>query len=779
MSTWGKELGAAARRLRRAPGFTAAAVATLALGLGVNLAIFSGLYAALWQPLPYPQPGELVRFSGVMGPYPDVQILPYLAQALTAPASGTMSAVGLFGKRQTVITGLGPAQQVDELVASPELFAALGLAPERGRSLAAADARPGALPVVMVSDAFWRTQLHAAALTGLTLNLDGVPHAVAGVLPPGFFAFDSDYGEVLAPLDAGNESAVALWAVGRLRPGVGMGAARAEASARVARVRKPAGLPAEGLEVLALGGWLHGRLGGVPWYLLGAAGLILLLACVNTASLLLARLGGRRREFAIRQALGASRGRLLGQVMSEALLLALGGGLAAWALAWALLRGLATRQPPPPSWLSSSGFASPVRVGFVILASLLAGLACSLAPAWRASRQRQPLAEMAPRRLRGGVIAFETGLALMLVVSAGLLIRTVARLQAVPLGFEAAGVLTADFILPPARYKAGAARQQFFSHLLERVQTMPGVTSAGLASPLPYDGESMARATVSGERKEVMISSISPEFLRTLGVRITAGRGLEGSDRAGAARVALVNQALAQAWWPGEDPLGRQFAMSFKGQPGPWRVVGVVNDFHWFDRDEAIGPAAFFPQAQLPSLDNAGLMLRARGDAGAAGVALRRVAMGLDADVVVEAQPMTRVIGSDIRQRFYLELLALAAGLALLLAAVGVYGTVSDWAGGRRQEMGVRMALGARPAQVERHVLARTLRWAVAGAVLGAGGAVAAGRALSSLLFEVKPGDPVSIAAATALLLAVAAAAAWWPARRAGRVDPVTALRHE
>ncbi|MGN6591827.1 MAG: ADOP family duplicated permease [Terriglobales bacterium] len=777
MSSGWRELGAAARRLRRAPGFTAAAVATLALGLGVSLAMFSALYAALWQPLPYPAAGRLVRFAGAMGAYHDVQILPHLAQALTAPGSQTLSAVGLYGSQELVVTGLGPAQQVDTLVASPELFEALGVAPERGRALAAADARPGALPVALVSDAFWRTQLHSAALAGLSLNLDGVPHAVVGVLPPDFAKFDQDFGELLVPLNAENSSAVALWAVGRLRPGVGIAAARAEATARATRVPLLSGRPPEGVEVLELSGWLRGMLGGVPWYLLGAAGLILLLACVNAASLLLARISGRRREFAIRQALGASRTRLLVQVMSEALLLAWGGGVAAWALAWALLRGLTVMHPHPPAWLASTGFASPMRIGFVILASLIAGLACSLAPAWRAARRPQQVQELAPRRLGGGVIAFETALALVLAVAAGLLIRTVARLEAVPLGFDPAGVLTADFVLPPARYKADAAKQEFFSRLLERVQAMPGVASAGLASPLPFDGETMALATVSGQKKPVLISSTSPEFFRALGVRVTEGRGFQLADRAGTPRVALVNQTLAQAWWPGQNPLGQQFAI--KSQPGPWMVVGVVNDFHWFGRDEAVGPAAFFPQAQLPLLDNVGLMLRSRGDVGPMGLALKRTAMGLDADVVVQPQPMTRVLGSDIRQQFYLELLAVAAGLALLLAAVGVYGTVSYWVGERRQEMGVRMALGARPVQVERQVLTRTLRWAVAGAVLGAGGAVAAGRALSSLLFEVKPGDPASLAAGTLLLLAVAAGAAWWPARRAGRVDPVAALRHE
>ncbi|MGH9414696.1 MAG: ADOP family duplicated permease [Terriglobales bacterium] len=786
-----REIREAWRGLKRTPGASAAALVTLAIGLGISFAIFNLLYAALWQPLPYPHSGELVSLSQTLGTLKGVDVSPPEMQALAA-GSTTLSGVGVYRETMGVITGHGPAKSVSPVQIDPHLFVILGLLPSRGRAFTPADTAPGAAPVMIVSAAFAHERFGSASVLGQTLSFDGVRHRIVGVVPAAFSQFlgAGQTVGIFLPLAHPVKpawGAVMYSAIGRLRPNATLGAANAEAAAVSQRLAQAREFSAKAkLSAVSLADSLH-DLGSTPWLLGGAAMLILLLACVNVTSLLLARVTARRQELAIRHALGAERGRLMELILLEGLGLGLCGGLLAWWVGWALVH-LLTAAKPPYAWMLAAGHRELAPLAFAVVVSTAVGLLCSVIPAWRVARGlAAPVQQAAaPRRLRGGVIALEVALALVLAVSAALLIRTVEHLQAVPVGFNPDHVLTAEVLLPQKQFTTAVspASQLFFDELLERARALPGVRSAALASALPMDGGMYTSAKLHGKQQPLQIAMISNGYFATLGIALLRGRHFALTDMEHAPRVAIVNQALAASWWPDRNPIGQSFSLGDPKHAGPWTVIGVAHDTHqrgYIQLPARFEPRgmAYFPRAQYP---NAGyqIALRTSGDPAALSAPLRRLVTAMSPDAVYTPEPMTGLLGDSIvRQTFLKLLLELAAALALALAVIGIYGTVSYWVSQRTQEMGVRMALGSSAGGVQRLVLGRTLRWAIAGAVVGGFAAWAAARGLASILFQVTPADPASIATGVALLLLAAFAAAWLPARHAARVDPAEALRHE
>ncbi|TAN22264.1 MAG: FtsX-like permease family protein [Acidobacteria bacterium] len=778
------------RSLRRAPAVSLAALLTLAIGLGVSFAIFNALYAALWQPLPYPHSDQLVTITGAYGTQMHGLNVSQPAMRQLADHSPTLAGVGLYSWDIGVITGHGPAKKESVLQAAPSLFRALSIGPSQGRAFNAADTRKGAEPVMIVSAPFARQRFGAASALGQTLAYNGIPHRIVGVVSPDFSSFlgGGNRLDIFLPLPPDTRMFAGRYgAIGRLRPGITPAAATQQASALAARLsqqypRLRSNLGPLSFDVTSLAA-ANRDLGAVPKLLEGAALLLLWLACVNVASVLLARVTVRGQEFAIRLALGASRARLLRQILFEGLALGTAGGVLAWWIAWAALH--ATAGLHLPYWMSTSApSGSPAPLLFAALISIAAGLLCSLLPAWRAAHSlaASQQSALAPRRLRGSVIAFEVALALVLAVSSALLIRTVMQLEARPSGFNPNHLLTAQVMLPQKQFTASsnAASNLLYTQMLDRARALPGVESAALASILPYTGTMFTTALLDGHDRQMQLAMISPGYLRTMQIPLLHGRAFAATDTANAPGAVIVSHRLASQWWPDQNALGKQFNLHWAGRKGPWTVIGIAHDVH----EDNSGPLsaagrAYFSRVQFPQ-SGYSLVLRAHGDPAALTPPLRHLVAALAPNAVFTPQTMTGIMQGEISSQRFLELvLELAALLALALAAIGIYGTVSYWVSQRTQEMGVRLALGSSRAGVTSLVIGRALRWAVIGAIVGGAAAYAAGRSLATLLYHVSPGDPASLAIGIAILLAVALLAAWLPARRAARVNPVEALRHE
>lgn len=779
----------AARSLRRGPALVLAGVLTLALGIGVTAALASAVYAGAWRPLPYPHARRLVALTAKSTSGTGVSPADL---ADWSARSHSLAAVTLFRFHSSIATGTPPARRMFAMMSTPALFQVLGLRPRLGRTMEAADLRPGAEAVAWLSDAAWRKYFFARpAVLGQKLMLDGTETTVVGVLPAGFLALAGRETDLLVPLalssaELADRQDRQFYAVARLHTGVPLAAARTDVNAAVAET---AALYAadRGLHVslVSLRHNLTGDLGHEPALLLVAAGLILLLACSNVSGLHLARVLARRHELAVRLALGAGRARLVRQLLAEGLLLGAAGGVVGAGLAGILLRSLPLWHPP--YWLSIASVSRLATVLLVVAASVASGFLCSLTPAWLAvssgaSEMLQSgngVAGAGPRsshRLRAQLVVCELALALMLAVAAGVLIRTVDRITSVPLGFDASQVLTADFGLPAGASQV--ASNAFYHPLLAAVQALPAARAAALTADLPFDSAINFIAVHGSVRAPVQAGLVSPDYFSTFSVPILRGRGFTDRDRAGVQQVALVSSSLAAAWWPGRDAIGQQFRLTFKPNTRPWTVIGIVGDVHQMSYTSAIKPTAYFPLAQMP-WPRLSLAVRVAGPPSAMIPVLRAVASAVDASVpLVDPAVMSDTLASSFRARsFVMRLLAMAAGLALLLAAVGVYGAVGAWADERTREIGVRMALGADRCEVVGLVLGRAFRWAILGGIGGVMAAWAATQSLRSLLWGVRPGDPLSFFAASALLLATALAAAALPAWRASRCDPVRALR--
>jgi putative ABC transport system permease protein len=800
------------RALGRSPGFTAATVATLALGIGANTAIFSAVHAVLLAPLPYRGADRLVMVEGNYLTLGMEKIGASVPEFLDERAGiSSFEALAAFRSRDLNLTGGGEAERVPGASVSSDLFPLLGVSPARGRGFARAEEEAGRGSVAVVSDGFWRRHFAAdPAAVGRTVTLNGTAYTIVGVMPPGFEFPHPAYplahrADIWLPLSFTAEerlhrSAYSLRVVARLRGGVSLARANAEAVALGRRWQRD--LPDYRGPRGEDGGW---KLSVVPltreiagpgarrslFVLLAAVGLLLLIACANLANLNLARSLAREPETAIRLAVGASRWRIARLLLAESLTLALLGGAAGALLA---LRGVGWLASSHPSALPRLGEARADAVFFVFAFALsaLTGLLFGLAPALRAARTDLARSMRRTGKVSGGLpgrrllVASEVGLAVILLAGSGLLLRSFVRLAAVNPGFDPQHVLTAEIALPASRYDTDARRAEFFDRLTDRLRQLPGVTAAGAASLLPLSGPGFSGPfSVEGRPFDTANPSfagyraVTPGYFATLSMRLSAGRPLTRGDAAGQTPVVIVADTLARRFFPKGDSLGKRIKLGAPGSPRPWlTVVGVIADAPYAGLSIPARPEMYVPQVQSP-VSAMSLVVRGTADPMDLAASVRAAVATIDPDQpVYDVRALERLVSDAVAApRLSALLLALFAGLAVTLSAVGVYGVASYSAARRTREMGIRAALGAAPGDLIRLALSEGTRSAAIGLVAGLAAALVLARGLSGLLYGISPWDPATFSIAAAFLAGVCLLAAYVPARRAAFNDPMTALR--
>ena len=808
------DLRYAARKLVRAPGFTAIAVLTLMLGIGATTAIFSVVNGVVLRPLAFHEPERLVSLTTGRRETRNT------GGALSAPdfldyRSGTRSFAGVaaMNTHTTTITGGTDPEQLRAVRVSPNFWQVLGVAPALGRGFTADEARPGAPRVVVLGDALWRRRFNAdRSVVGQSVQLDGNAYTVVGIAPPGF-AYPSrrDVWEPLVEdssfVDPSNRGAHVLTAVARLRPGVTPEQADAEVEALSRRLEKDfpntnTGFIASARPLLDA---IVGNVRPALYTLLGAVGFVLLIACSNVANLLLVRAAGREGEMAIRTALGAGRGRLVRQLVTESLLLALvGGGLGVLVAAWGvdLLKAAGPTVLPRLQEVRLDGTV----LLFALGVSVFTGLVFGLVPALHAARPN--LTSMLKEggrgasggpgaRMRSALVISEMALAVVLLAGAGLLINSFARLSSVDPGFRTENVVT--FSLAPATSKYGqfGRLRAFYERLEARMRALPGAQSAGGAFGLPMSG-AIARTGMEIEgkpestpqnRRLIDVSMVTPGYFSTIGIPLVKGRGVTEADRVGAPRVVVINQEAARRYFPGEDPIGKRIELGWSTEieeGGPEQalggeIVGVVGNVRQIDLASEHLPIVYLPFQQIGALNYVSVVVRSTAEPALLAASVRAAIRELDPDLPIqEYRTMAEHVGESVaRPRFYTVLLGAFAGIALLLASVGIYGVLSYLVAQRTRELGIRVALGASGGQVLALVMRRGLALTATGVLAGVLAALAATRLLASLLFGVGAADPLTFVVVSLTLLGVAALACWLPARRAARVDPVVALRAE
>ena len=791
------------RSLLRQPAFALIAILTLGLGIGANTAIFSVVNGVLLSPLPYREPERLVLLWESVTDLPQISVS-YPDYLDWRQRAKSFEGIAVYDEGDSyTLTGAGDPETVQGHLASGNLFSLLGIRPALGRLLSPADDSPGAAPATVLSDGFWHRRFGAdSGIVGRTLLLNGAPYTVAGVLPPDMRLGGGDLWLPVglfasSPRYARSEH-TGLLGVGRLKPGVTLEQMRldlAEVSRQISTEHptEAAGIGADGMPLSDLG---TRRIRPVLVMLGAAVGLVLLLACANVANLLLGRAAARQKEFALRVAIGAGRGRLLRQLLTESVVLALVGGMLGLALAWSGVKLLLSLQPGSVPRLSEIHIDGTTLL-FALGISLLTGLLFGVVPALQSTRS-EPLAALRESgrgatggvgrlRLRAGLTVTEVALALMLLVGAGLLLRSFLKLAGVETGVDPEGIIAGTVLLPERSYPDTAQRLAFFEGLVARVRAQPGIADAAFSTDLPTSSGWQFGVTFEGLPPPAPGAAplfhgvaVSPEYFATVGLPLIGGRALQPSDRSGQPPVVLVSEALANRSYGEADPVGRRFKLGGPESDQPWlTIVGVVGEVKndGLSALEARG-TVYLPFAQWVGSE---AWLIVRSDAPVTSVAgmLRRELAGMD-----RALPLSNVttlvqqIEKSVAQpRFSMLMLTIFAALALVLAAVGLYGVISYSVTQRTREIGVRIALGARRGNVIGSVVGRAMALTGLGIVLGTLGSLAAGRVLSGLLYGVTATDPLVFGGVVLMLGVVALVAAGIPALRASRIDPVTSMR--
>lgn len=792
------DLRHAVRSLWRSPGFTAASVLTLALGIGVNAAIFSLVKGMLLEPLPYEAPRQLVAvwqdYTERGGPEREWWSYPNFRDV--REQSRTLEDLAVFGGWGPTLTGGEVPIPLNGAVVSPSMFRMLGADPALGRDLTYQDQEEGG-QVALITHALWQRRFAGDPdIVGQTVDLSGRPYTVIGILPRGFqfpFAPGAEIFSILAPNEA--RASVTMRAIGRLTPGVTLDEARTELDGIAARLEEayPRANAGVGVAVYPLQDELTGPVRSSLLMLMAVVGLVLLIACANLANLLLARGTGRDTEFSVRAALGAGRGHIAGQVLAESVFLALLGGaagvlLAAWGVD--LLVAMIPAGLPLPG-VEGIGIDGGVLL-FTLIVSVAAGLVFGFLPAWQTARKdpiqglRQTGGESGPgsRRLRDLLAAGEMALAVAVLVGAGLLIRSLITLQGVDPGFDAEDTIAFAVIVPSSRYPEMEQVQRFKEDLVDRIEALPGVEKTTYSSSLPLSGRNTDTGfriigqpePAPGEGPVAWYRKVAPGYLEQMGIPLRQGRGITPDDRAGTPMVAVVNESFVQAYLQGASPLGQRF----EAGDTTTEIVGVAANVHHFGLRSEPPPAMYLAFRQFPDrfIEFA---VEGEGDPHDLVPILRETAAGLDPDMALfNVRTLEEAIASSYAgPRLTVILLGLFALLALVLVSVGLYGVLSYSVARRRREMGIRMALGAGSTAVRNMVVRHGLVLCGLGVAVGTLAALAGGRLIQSQLFGVEAWDPLTYGIVALLLLAVGTAAAWLPARRATRVDPVEALRME
>jgi putative ABC transport system permease protein len=806
LETLTRDLAYAARMLRRNPGFAATVVLTLGLGIGATTAIFTVVNAVLLRPLPYPEPDRLVYIAMSFGDPGDHAFSYTQDYAAWKSHSRTLSQIAGYMSFQANFTGGGEAERVTGGYATMSLFPLLGVQPAIGRTFLPEEDRPGGPPVAILSRAFWKRRFGGdPAVIGKALTLDANTYTVVGVLPATFLIPDrheSDY-DLWVPFaisETGKAKAIMLQVIGRLKPGIGIGAVRSDLEPLMQQFRRGR------KRSVVVSDWHERVAGGARRSLLiflCAVSFVLLIACVNVANLLLSRAAAREKEMAVRRALGAAKGRVVQQLLTESMLMGLLGGIVGLALAfWGknLLIAWISRNLPA---------LDPIRLDYRILAfnlalGLLTGVAFGLAPALQASKVQlnESLKEAgrsaadghSGHRLRNLLVVFEVALAMVLLCGAGLLLKSFLRMRGIDPGFRSDRILTLNVNLTLSQYPKPLDQTRFFQQAIERIKVLPGVQAVGAGTSIPLGGYSMTVSgmTIEGKPDADVASSlvmVSPDFLRTLTIPLVQGRYFGGSDREGSPSVVMVNESFAHRFFPGENCLGKR--IQNPARKTDWMtIVGVVRDIRpWAQVAAAPEMYLSYLQAEQVHLrmtggemgSEMGLAIRTAGDPMSLAAAVRSQLALID-----KSQPPhdvktldERRAGSLAPRRVNMLLVVTFAALALILGSIGIYGVVSYSVGRRTHEIGIRMALGARQGQILGMVLRNGLGLIAAGVAIGLLASAALTRLISSELWGVSATDPWTFAAVICVLAASGSAACLLPAWRAARVDPTRALRYE
>ncbi len=813
------DLRQAWRALCAMPGVTLAAILSLALGIGATTAIFSVASPLLLRPLPYADPERLVILWNRSPGLGIVEDWFSTAQYFDIRASDTFADVALAIGGNDNLTGSGEPERVGTIRVSSNLLPMLGVRPLHGRLFTPEEDRAGAAGTALLGHGTWQRRYGGdPRVVGRSLIVNGVSHRIVGVLPADFTLprdvlptlGGAEQAELLLPLPLGPDAASIRTredynVLARLRPGTGAAVAQARMDALTARLRQahPAVYPANGrltFGVVSLQAQVVGEVRQPLWILMGAVGLVLLVACANVAHLLLGRALDRRREMAVRAAIGASRGQLVRQLLTESLLLAGAGGLAGVIVAAVGVRGIHALGRGSVPRIDTIGLDARV-LAFTAAVAIASGLLFGLAPAWRLSRLdlTRHLKDAGRgasgtgslwRRghgLRRLLVVAETALAVILVVGAALVVRSVARLAAVPPGFDPAGTLTFELTMQGRRYAKADAGHLAYRDLWRRVTALPGVTAAGAISALPLSQMfAWGPITVEGRTRapgEAFLNAdmrfVDGDYFQAMAIPLVEGRRFTDADRRPGPLVTLVDTHMAAQLWPGRSAIGRRLQMGFGDDPdAPWlTVVGVVGRVKQYTLDGDSRIAMYFPHAQFPTRAMS-VVIRSTGDPTALTAAVRAALRQVDPDLpMYRLRTMEARVGESLaRRRFLMVLLALFAGLALGLATIGTYGVLAYLVSQGTRELAIRMALGATAGDVLRLVVGHGLAIAGAGIAAGLVGALLAARFLEAVLFEVRVTDPVTFAVVAAILGVVALLASVVPALRAARIEPVRAL---
>ncbi|HLW54091.1 MAG TPA: ABC transporter permease [Candidatus Angelobacter sp.] len=809
MNTMFQDFRYALRRLQKTPGFSAVAIITLALGIGANTAIFTVIDAVLLRPLPYRDPGRLVLLAERWPTFPNLSVS-YENYMDWRNQNHSFSSVGAVRSTGMTLTGSGDPERLVVQNATASLFDLLGVSAVRGRTFVPEEDKAGAPDVAMISYGLWQRRFGGAEnIIGKSITLDNKPYSVVGILPPGFEVLQQNP-DALLPFEPWARTLPddrswhpGILPIARLKPGVRLEEARADMTTIAKRLEQQ--YPVYDTNVEALVNPMQEKLveniRPALLVILGAVGFVLLIACTNVANLLLARTTARQREIAVRSALGASRWRVIRLALTESLVLSIVGAgvglLLATAAVPALLQ-LGGTSLPKTADIHVDG----VVLAFTTLLAVLAGVIFGLAPALHMSgldvRTALSQAERGAmgsgiRRLRAVLVVSEVMLATLLLMGAGLLVRSFDRLISVAPGFAVDHILIADLPVSPVAHANAAERMGYFDRILERARALPGVKYVGAAPFLPVSGAAaVIHFNIQGRPPKsphdyVMANyrPVSPAYLQTLGLPLLSGRLLNEDDRDGAPAVVVINSTMAKTFFPNESPLGKHLQLGALPENSvPWmEVVGVVADVKQSLSSDA--PTEMYVPVrqgnQLLPVFTTSLVLRTAGDPRALSRSLIAAVHEIDANQpLINLRTMEDNVATSVAQpRFRTVLLAILAVLALIIAAVGIYGVMAFSVTQRTREIGTRMALGSTPMQVFRLVIREGMVLTVIGTVLGLIAAAAVARSLSSFLFQVNFLDPLTVVAMTALLMAVALVACYIPARRATRVDPTVALRYE
>jgi len=807
MDTFRQESKYAVRSLIKSPGFTLIAVLTIALGIGANTAMFSAFYSVLLKPLPYSEPDQLFLVWEDASAYDSPKNTPAAANYFDwREQSHSFADMAALSTDLVTFTGYGEPEQLGSAAVTANFFSLMGINPELGRALVAGEDEEGAERVVVLSHRFWQRRFGGdPAVLGRAIQLDGRAFSVAGVMPASF-TFPAPVIDLWVPFEwnaerRNNRGDHFLYVVGRLRAGISPLAAQSEMTAIAARLEQayPQTNAKLGVNLEPLRDYYAGDVRPALLVLMGAVGLVLLVACTNVANLLLARSSRRHNELFVRTALGARPRQLIRLVLMESLAVAAAGTVLGVALAIGAIRAFAALLP------ERLGEAAQPEISILVLlfAIAMAGAASVLfgiVPAWQASRitlaaglgQTSRSVAGGSARLRGALVVGEVALSICLLIGAGLMLQTLVALANAPLGFNPQGAITVRTPLGGEKFQPHEARVRFFREVLEKVRALPGVTAAGYTShiPLTFGGDQNSfqiegrPVPPPGQQDIGPVRIVTPDYFRAVGTPLLAGRTFSYHDSPDSERVVMVNQTFARRFWPGQDAVGKRIQRGSRIVEGAWmRVIGVVQDTPQVSVERETKIEVYLPYTQFRGyfFVPRQLVVRASGAPLHLAGPVRDAVHAVDKDQPVsQAMTLESVVGDALAQRrLQSSLFAGFALIALLLAAIGLFGVLSQLVVQRMREFGIRMALGAQAGAILRMVLRHALGLVLAGAAIGIMGYLALARFLASLLYQVSGTDPWTIAGVTALLTGVALLACAVPAWRASRVDPGIVLRYE